>query len=257
MDQPYYMIDFSAAACSFEIRVNDIPVFALEIKGQISSNIPVNYAILQSGRQTISSRVLPLTGNAVLEAGAELRYNIQLFDVMDGFEFKEQISGYKSPAISPGEMIPVFTNSMSFDATVPYTTGKWTNGLNLRNINRLDEQLRHAYNQVAVTIDSGDYELFKEAIAQREARMKTSMYLTDQESDARLNALIRDFRSGFGIMPVTEDAVTVFSGYGKMASLQRPGGGSALYFYNKETQEELMLDVAFYLPEGAQQLEII
>ena len=59
---PYYMIDFSGSACMFEIRVNDYPVITQDVEGQVSSMIPINYAILKDGIQTISATVLPYSG---------------------------------------------------------------------------------------------------------------------------------------------------------------------------------------------------
>ncbi|MBF8455572.1 hypothetical protein IV494_00115 [Kaistella sp. G5-32] len=44
--KPYYMIDFSASACLFEIRINDYPVAHMDIAGQVASTIPINFAIL-------------------------------------------------------------------------------------------------------------------------------------------------------------------------------------------------------------------
>ena len=45
MLKPYYMIDFSASACLFEIRINDYPVIQMNIEGRVSSMIPINYAL--------------------------------------------------------------------------------------------------------------------------------------------------------------------------------------------------------------------
>lgn len=70
--QPYYTISFSVAACNFEILVNDIPVVTLETKGQISTNIPINYAIYKSGKQFITAIIKPLTGTANLNPGTSL-----------------------------------------------------------------------------------------------------------------------------------------------------------------------------------------
>ena len=33
-NQPYHVIDFSASACLFEIRVNDYPVIHMNVEGQ-------------------------------------------------------------------------------------------------------------------------------------------------------------------------------------------------------------------------------
>lgn len=60
LKQPYYMLDFSASACLFEIRINDYPVIHMNIPGQIATSIPINYAILNSGIQNILVTILQL-----------------------------------------------------------------------------------------------------------------------------------------------------------------------------------------------------
>lgn len=77
MVQPYYTIDFSAAACMFEIRVNDYPVLTLNIEGQVAINIPINFAILDKGKQTISAVVLPILGETILNPNAALHFTSQ------------------------------------------------------------------------------------------------------------------------------------------------------------------------------------
>ena len=80
--QPYYMIDFSASACSLEIRVNDIPAVTLTLKGQASTRIPVNYLLPESGSQRLSLKMLPLPGNTqLLKQKATASYTLELFDV--------------------------------------------------------------------------------------------------------------------------------------------------------------------------------
>jgi hypothetical protein len=72
-----------------------------------------------------------------------------------------------------------------------------------------------------------------------------------------LEGLIADFQSGFEVMPLPEKLVLHILGNGKLATFKRLNGDSALYLYNKDTEEELMLDLNFYLPTGKQQMEII
>lgn len=65
-NQPYHMIDFSASACLFDIRINDYPVIHMNVEGQVASTVPINYAILKSDVQTVSVTILPNIGDAEL-----------------------------------------------------------------------------------------------------------------------------------------------------------------------------------------------
>src|SRR5690606_7900280 len=96
------------------------PVITLNLDGQVSTKIPVNYAISESGKQKVTIKVLPVIGETTLSSGAELKCSIQLFDVYDGFEFKQELGNYKTPKISAQEKIPFITNHLFFDAEIPY-----------------------------------------------------------------------------------------------------------------------------------------
>ena len=251
------MIDFSASACTFEIRVNDVPVAGLSVEGQAATAIPVNYAILQSGKQEISAKVLPLLGNVALDQKAELKFDFKLFDIDNDFVFKKQFGEYRFPSVDKAQKLPVLTYNSFFQAEVPYRLNAWQNGENLKDMKHLREKLREAYEDIKNLIDKGQYKLFKERIKIREHNMAVSMYLSQGESESRVEELIADFQSGFKVMPVPEEAVLQQYAYGKVAALKKSNGESALYLKNPKTKEELMIDIAFYIPKGKSEFEVI
>ena len=256
--QPYYTIDFSVAACNFEILVNDIPVITMETEGQISTNIPVNYAIYKSGEQFITSTIKPLSGQESLHPDASLRFNVRLYDVANK-EFKH-IKDFEETAtkkVEESQKIPVLTTSIEFLAEISYSLTKWTDGENLEDVDNFKEKLIKAYNKLADLLKEEKYNEFAEKIKVREKNMATSMYLSNSESAARINSLIEDAKNGFKVMPFPQDTVLRFYGYGKLATFKKLNGESAFYLYNEETKEELMIDQMFYLPKGKTELEII
>lgn len=87
--------------------------------------------------------------------------------------------------------------------------------------------------------------------------MAISMYVSTSESSRRRKQLINDFEAGFEIMPLPDDAKIAFYGNGKVAMFKKANGESALYLVNTETEEEIMLDAAFYVPEGKTDFELI
>jgi hypothetical protein len=257
MAQPYYQVDFSAAGCLFEIRVNDVIVFTHNILGQVSTMIPINSAILNSGKQQIAIRILPLAGTPTVNLHAEFKYDIKVFDVTNGFRFKEMLPGYQFPPVDGSKPHTVLTHETSFTADVPYTVQGYQNGADLRPIIDLGARLMAAYQNVAHIIDRGDYEQFKKMMANREAVIATTMYLSKGESDARINDLITDFRSGFKVEPIAPGAAVQIYANGKVAVLKKPNGESALALMNSKTGEELTIDLSFYLPLGKTELEIM
>ncbi|WP_407277215.1 hypothetical protein R5O20_12205 [Tenacibaculum maritimum] len=253
---PYYMIDFSAAACLFEIRVNDYPVITQNIAGQVSTYIPINYAILESGKQEVSITMLPLIGETSLHPKAYLKYKVMLFDVTNDFVFKEEFTSFQSEQLAKNHL-PVVKQTSYFRATVPYQLNAWQHGINLTSKKDLKNKLLQSCQEIASVIEKKEYSTFEKMILKREQNMATAMYLNQQESSSRITELIQDLKAGFKMMPIPKESVVRILGFGKVAALKKPNGESALYLFNEKTNQELMLDFAFYIPEGKTNFEII
>jgi len=256
--EPYYTIDFSVAACNFEILVNDIPVITMEVEGQISTNIPINYAIYNSGEQFITANIKPISGQESLHPEASLRFNVRLYDVANN-EFKH-IKDFPETAVKKVEenkKTPFLTTSIEFTAEISYSLTKWSDGENLKDVDNFKEKIIEAYNKLANLLKEEKYTEFVEKIQVREKNMATSMYLNNSESNARINSLLDDAKNGFKVMPFPQDTILRFYGYGKLATFKKLNGEPAFYLYNEETKEELMIDQMFYIPKGNAELKII
>ena len=155
------------------------------------------------------------------------------------------------------QKIPLFTTSKEFTAEITYSLTKWTDGQNLEDVESFKEKLITAYNKLADLLKEGKYSEFAEKIKVREKNKATSMYLSNSESNARIDGLIEDAKNGFTVMPFPQDTILRFYGYGKLATFKKLNGEPAFYLYNKETKEELMIDQMFYIPKGKTELEII
>ncbi|GAA3508375.1 hypothetical protein GCM10022393_19320 [Aquimarina addita] len=252
---PYYMIDFSAAGCLFEIRINDYPVITQNVKGQVSTYIPINYAVLESGEQTITATLLPVLGETQLSPKAYLTFKIMLFDVTNDFVFKNQLAEFNLEPKSD-QVLPLLKQNDIFEAEVPYCLDAWQDGINLNDVKDVKQKLIEAYVALGSNIEKGQYNLFMDKINKREVNMATSMYLSKDETKSRVSELISDFENGFELMPL-EEAIINFYANGKAVALKKSNGESALYLFNKKTKQELMLDITFYIPEGKSEFEVI
>jgi hypothetical protein len=257
VNKPYYAIEFSAAACIAEIRVNDIPVLYMEFPGQASSLTPVNFAIPETGSQLLTARILPLAGHTTVEQNAKLSYELRLYEIVNGFELKETVLDYTFPAIEPDKKVQALDKTHQFHAEVPYNFMGWRNGQNLTKIDDAFPKLVNAYKKAAAMIKNKEYASYATAIANREHIMTTSMYLSEQKAAARINSLIKDFESGFILAPFPDDAVLRIYAGGKMAALMRPNTDHILRVVNEEKDEEVLLDLAFYMPLNKTEFEII
>lgn len=256
--QPYYQLDFTATFCTFEIRVNDILLFTLNIDGQTSTMIPINAGILQSGKQQVTIKVLPLEGKQILNQSAEFKYNIKVYDAINNLNFKEQLPGEFAVAkVDPSKKQPYLTQTASFNAQVPYTVKSYQDGTDLKSISDLKDKLRGAYQQLADIIAKGDIAQLQKLIANRENVSGVTMYLSKEELADRITGLTRDFKSGFKLVPIPANATVKIFGNGKLATLVKPNGDSALTLVNTKKGEEMALDFSFYIPKGKTELEII
>jgi hypothetical protein len=230
----------------------------MEIAGQVSTNIPINYAIYKSGIQYVTAKITPLFGEVSLHTEAGLKYNVRLYDVFNNeFKFIEDLPITELPKVEKEQKLPFITKSIEFSAEIPYSLTKWNDAEDLKDIKNIKERLIESYNYLATLIKTEKYDEFVEKVKNREKNMATSMYLSNAESNARIHSLINDAKNGFKIMPLPQDTVMKFYGYGKLATFKKLNGEPALYLYNGETQEELMLDQMFYLPKGKTELEVI
>lgn len=82
------------------------------------------------------------------------------------------------------------------------------------------------------------------------------MYLTNEQSSKRVGKIIDHINKGYKAIPITNSSILDFSGYGKIVSLKRTDGYSALYLDNDEFDEEIILQLAFFLPEDKEEFEI-
>lgn len=260
--EPYYTIEFSAVACNFEVLVNDIPVASFETDGQLSPNVPINYAIYKSGKQNISVKVSPLKGQQYVSPSSEFGYTVKLFDVTnDEFKFIEELGSHTLEKVKPEDKRPHLAHTSTFSAEIPYQMSDWENSRDLLSISNekdyISKKLNGAYNEIVNIIKAKKFDLFYDKIKFRERNMAVSMYLSKDEVNARINSLIEDIEEGFVVMDLPIDRVLNIYGNGKLATYKKLNGEPALSLSNPKTSEEIMLEFMFHIPNGKEEFEII
>ncbi|AXO79617.1 hypothetical protein DZC78_04155 [Olleya aquimaris] len=257
MKEPYYMIDFNAAACLFEIRVNDQPILTMNLHAQASTILPINYVINKNGKQEVTIKMLPLLGETQLSPKAKFSFNIKLYDTVKNFELKNQFSGFESKEVKE-KVIPSITNKSFFDAKVNYKLKNyWLDGKDIEDIEDYNIKLKHSYLRIIKIIKSGNFDLFSKKLKNREYNMSTSMYLNSNDSKKRITSIVNNLKNGYDHVIFPENVIPIISAYGKKVSLKKTNGEPALAFGNKEKQEQIMLDIEFYFNKQTNSFEII
>jgi hypothetical protein len=252
---PYYVINFSASNCFFEIRVNDVPLICLNLEGQASTILPVNHLVPESGKQVADFTILPTFGKLKLSENASFSATLQLYDVEGGFKLVEERNLYKTQEIKAD--LPSIKYKCDFDALVPYKITSLQNSTDLNDIDNLRSMVDQAYKKLEKLINAKQYTLFTENLKLREDNICKSMYLSDMEKSERMGGLVEDFKNGFVVVPSSPQDIMTIYGNGKLVGLRTPKGESALRLYNSETKEGMNLDVLFHLEKGSSELTII
>lgn len=255
--KPYYEIDFSAVMCSFQIKINDVELISLSIDGQTRSDFPVNHLILESGKQTIEVKGLPMSGHTEMHDDSYMRYRVNVYDMSSGdYAFVKQFDEYFTQ--KPDKNIPFIGHTSTFNADVPYKLDAWQNGINLKDAKfDVKEKLIRKYNEIIRLINGGNYESFMEQYQKREGNNALAMYLSKNQAESRMGGVISDMKDGYRAQPLLDDIYVEYSGYGKLAALKCTDMMSAIRLENPETDEELVLPMTFYIPEGKDEFEII
>jgi hypothetical protein len=255
MNKPYYVIDFRAVSCSIDVMVNDVSVFSMDIKGHISMKIPVNKAILESGEQQVSYHILPLPGNTALSDEASFSASVWLYE--DWNEPKEEIHTFTMPENKTGTPLPMYVGENSFIADMPYSLNGWQNSQDLTKIENLRELAVAAFRKIENIITNGQYDELITMLQQHENNTATCLYLTEEEKNQRISGLIDDIKTdSYVVVPVSEEDMMVVFGHGKLVTLKKPDGSSALLLKNQEG-EELSLEIRLHLEQGKTELTII
>jgi len=254
----YYVIDFLAKDCFIDIRVNDVPIISMNVVGQISTIYPVNTAILESGKQQVSYKILPILGEFNLRDSVDFLASVCLFDA-SGERIKKvnEIDKYKLEKDNTGIPIPLYTYSKLFNAEVQYKLNSWQNSINLNDIDNLRELVDKAYKKIERIVSSKQINFFEELLKEKENNSCMCMYLSEELKNQRMIGLTKKLSGGFQVIPSTPQDIMFIYGFGKLVGLRTPSGDSALRLYNSETKQGMSLDVLFHLKKDKQELSII
>lgn len=146
--EPFYYLHVANILCSYEILVNDFPVYKYYKEGQMISPIDINWAINKSGPQTITCKLYPspdsVQGHVLTElpesAAMEIRLYKRNLAIDTAFETEEKVGLHQSATKPDGSFIAsgqkYYEYKFTFTAQVPYENKGWSESEDLRKINQ-------------------------------------------------------------------------------------------------------------------------
>ena len=257
IEKPFYEISIRASICFFDIQVNNVSLISMNVKGQVSFPLPLNYLILESGLQEISVRIAPTLGDIILDEDTNFSCELKLFNSDDKAQPIETVAKYEIDKAILKTGIPVIEHKIKFNAKVPYKLLAWQNSIDLETVSNVRGLVEGFYKKINLLIATKQYDAFIELLSEREKNMTVSMYLSNEESKNRMNGLIEDFENGFKLAPLSFDDFLIYFSDNRVVKIVKKDMDSALRFFNKDTGEEMSLDVLFQMKQDSKELSII
>ena len=157
-EKPAYYLQINKTGCRLLVRVNDIPMgyHFVEDEGE-SMLYPINDLLLGSGKHTVSIQVYPRMGETEITKDASVNIKV--------VHYKEKLVGIPETLVeldTPTDIgmkkIPLYTDSISFNATLPFNHKKiLAEATDLRTIPNLEEKVLAHYNMVRQMMIDGNY----------------------------------------------------------------------------------------------------
>lgn len=254
MSKPYYLLEFSVAACRFIVEINDQEILNLVIEDGMSSMLPINHGVFTSGNQKVKIRLNALNDeNFVLDPAT--KFKIIEYSAGNTLEFKNIIVEFEPDLKNNGKK-PSYEALTDFNSVVPYEIASWREGMNLMDINKLDERLDHFYSNVKALFKRKDYQEIRTVFAKKENNIAAMMYLNQEQSDARLNSIFDDMDNGFEF---DDNAIAVpyFFKNGKVVSFRDPAGNPAIKLVNYNSGEEIYVELNVMMNKSKMIFEVV
>ncbi|MDV6167371.1 hypothetical protein R1T16_02975 [Flavobacterium sp. DG1-102-2] len=238
--EPYYLVDFDAALCNFEIYINDMPAFKHHRGGSIASHYPINHFILQAGLQNIKITILPIKGESELRPDGHLKIKVFCYDSSTtNYEDTVEAFKYDTPDLEKTPL-PVINVSSGFSAEVSYDIKGWKNAISFKDV---DE---HDYASEVISYYKELYNAFKEenigkihnVMQNRFEETDISMYLGDADNKRELENLFNRLNSEkYELEPFPDSARLEKFGDSKVLNYIRADGNPVIYYKNISGEE--------------------
>lgn len=276
IDKSYYVFT-RVGNSQLEFLVNDVPISLNLFWGEIthksgrkaSPYVPINSAILKSGKYKIIGRIYPRYGQKSLDFNSYLEMEGG-FQKSDDWDHQYLIFTIETPArihkdgkiYNPITGFPYFELRTEIEVEVPYEVEGWSHSVNLKKEeeNRLKQDLQQRYDEIRQIITKKDSAAFRKLIQEREDLLAIVYYLSDKEKNKRINELIEEVMGDeYAIAPYPKEAQMLFFAEGKMVTLVDPINreGIIRLVNKKDPNDIISLDFRFHRKQKGGQLSVI
>ncbi|TWP28481.1 hypothetical protein ETU09_06040 [Apibacter muscae] len=266
--QPVYYAPVYSSNCRWEVRVNDVLLwnFAAKIGDITNVDIPLNFNILNTGKQKIQIKIFPLEGSEKLGEYATFRIRGEHYPDKRNLEKYNSFLSFELPREQTKDL-PYFEKTFEFDAQVPYQLVGWTKSKDLSKVPDLEQKVLKKLNELKAGIEKYDDALYLNAIKKRETEKYICFYATKKaiEEDVEESLFKNFFDDSYDIkfLPI-KNYQLILQGNNRVVELRMQGkqldpwGVPFTGKYKDDHSEyEGSFDFRFHIPEGSEELEVI
>lgn len=263
-EKPEYSLQVFSANCRWEILLNDVPVYKnfSEQEG-FSGRLPLNFNILQTGKQDLQVKILPMAGETELGEFSTFKISLKWKrDISNGDDFVS-LFNYELPADSI-KSLPVFEYKHTFEATVPYTLTGWNNAKQLNEIQYIEKQLLRKMEEARKIVISQNTQKYNTFIINLLKDKCQAFYATPQKTEYELNDVFdveKEYLENIKYLPI-EDYEVVFYANGRLATLENKTDKNSVVRFTATYKEDKSpftgyYDFIYFIPENGSELEVI
>ncbi|PQL90914.1 hypothetical protein C4S77_09610 [Apibacter adventoris] len=277
--EPQYQIKIETQF-AYRIRLNDMPVNTYLGNWGGSVKLNLNTEILQSGIQNLNIEIYPEysdinTQKEFLDPKGYFKLQItQTAWRKDGggLEEPKTILEYELPKEDKQTgwtidyaKLKSFTDSLSFEATVPYHLQGWTNGEVFKEEDslQLKAQVISFYKNIGEAMKNKNMEFLNKEYLKADIENAQAFYFSKEEIKNYLVDLEKSINAeNFKVLPI-EDCVLKYYGNHRVLSLEAlkgidRGESSLITTYTKDGAERSIYhSLLLYRPKGSSQFQII
>lgn len=253
----YYIAKVSVRQCMADIRINDVPLIRKSIDADLTVEIPINYLIESSGKQTLTLQILPLVESVSLRQGAGISVEIWRYD---GSGFKivpiEQVCSYSLSVGEEDKEFPYKYDKNIFIANVSYQIKRWSDCEVIKERAKIASAVADFYQEIGQILANKQYSLYLELIRNRERNICTALSQEEKDTNRRNELLFDCLDTGFVLQPTKGNRLHFYAN-NRIVTVLYKDMKSALRFINEETGEILAIELLLGIKEGHKTIEII
>lgn len=263
IDKPYYEL-YPNLNCAGKVLINDVPVFNFlgedSKDGILDGSVPINHIVLQSGRYEVVGKLFPRFGQKTLTENDGMNISFNLSDIDNWKETKHSFfPELNSPKASfdkdnkitsPVKGLPFFEIITEIEIELPFILDGWQNSVDLSKLEKsvIKQKVLEFYTQIHAVLKEHNATTFLELSKEKEDLQTKAFYSNSIRKQEIRDSIINLFNKNLEVIPLNEAELQLeFYGYGKLVSLVRLDGSSALQFKRNASQGERNIELKIKL----------